>query len=91
MQVAQPPGGDQPGRQRQAVPGHHELHRGRARVQAALDVRQRHVDDEEVQQGNEGPGQQDRERAPGGTRRAARGRGRLFDDSHDSLLIDDFE
>ena len=37
-----------------------------SRVQGALGIRQGHVDDEEVKQGDEGPGKQDGQRRPRG-------------------------
>ena len=50
VRVAEPARGDQPGGHREAVAGHDELDQRRSRVQVALGVRQRHVDDEEVEQ-----------------------------------------
>ncbi len=67
--VAQAPAAYQEGRAGQGVPGDQPLDRGRARVQAALNVGQGHVDDEEVEDVDEGPGQYHGERGPLGDAR----------------------
>ena len=46
------------------VAGHHPLHGSRRRAEPALDRRQRHVDDADVQQGHERRDQGDRQRVP---------------------------
>ena len=67
--VAEATTADEKGRAGQGVPGDQPLDGRRARVQAALDVGQGHVDDEEVEDEDEGPGQDDGERGPGGDAR----------------------
>ena len=71
--VAQAPAPHQEGRAGQGVPGDQPLDGGRACVQAALDVGQSHVDDEEVEDVDEGPGQYDGERGPLGDTRDRNG------------------
>jgi len=67
--VAEAPAQHQERRAGQRVPGDQPLDGGRAGVQAALDVGQSHVDDEEVEDVHEGPGQYDGERDPLGEAR----------------------
>ena len=67
--VAEAPAAHQQGGAGQGVPGDQPLDGGRARVQAALDVGQGHVDDEEVEDVDEGPGEDDGERGPLGDAR----------------------
>jgi hypothetical protein len=64
--VTEPASGHQEGRAGQGVPGDHPLDGGGAGVQPVLDVRQREVDDEEVEDVDEGAAQRDGERCPPG-------------------------
>ncbi len=57
--VAEPAAEDQEGGVRDAVPGDHQLERGRRGVQGGVDARQRDVGDEEVHDRQEGAGQQE--------------------------------
>jgi hypothetical protein len=88
--VAEPAGGDEERRERQAVAGDDPLDRPCARVQVGLHRGHRDVDDEEVQDDHEGAGEDDgqggpaarpRSREPGG----GQGRGCDVVCAHDAL------
>jgi len=63
-QIAQARAVEQEHRIRRAVADHHELDFGKTRMQAGPDVRNRHIDDEQVENGDEVAGQQRRQRGP---------------------------